>query len=210
MSHRLQITLDDNLYDALQAEAHGTGASLAELVRRSAMGSGYRPPATDSRCSRVRRVRGLTPKAQVSTSSDTETAARRSSSAMTGNDVALANIVTALMSQPRRVVVDTNVVVYVLRGNDRARVSSGADRGLRRLVHVGSHPLRAWRRARPNEAASSPNTARCTSTSRSMRWLRTAAALARAYRRSHSAIDPTDYLIAATTEMQADAPPHSI
>ncbi len=35
MSHRLQITLDDELYEALQAEARETGASLAELVRRS-------------------------------------------------------------------------------------------------------------------------------------------------------------------------------
>ena len=35
MSHRLQVTLDDDLYDALQVEARLTGASLAELVRRS-------------------------------------------------------------------------------------------------------------------------------------------------------------------------------
>lgn len=35
MSHRLQVTLDDDLYEALQVEARQTGASLAELVRRS-------------------------------------------------------------------------------------------------------------------------------------------------------------------------------
>ena len=35
MSHRLQVTLDDNIYEALQSEAERTGASLAELVRRS-------------------------------------------------------------------------------------------------------------------------------------------------------------------------------
>ncbi len=35
MSHRLQVTLDDELYVALQAEADRTGASLAEVVRRS-------------------------------------------------------------------------------------------------------------------------------------------------------------------------------
>ena len=35
MSHRLQITLDDELYEALQAAADRTGASLAEIVRRS-------------------------------------------------------------------------------------------------------------------------------------------------------------------------------
>lgn len=35
MSHRLQVTLDDDLYEALQVEARQTGASLAEVVRRS-------------------------------------------------------------------------------------------------------------------------------------------------------------------------------
>ena len=35
MSHRLQVTLDDDIYEALQCEAERTGASLAELVRRS-------------------------------------------------------------------------------------------------------------------------------------------------------------------------------
>ena len=35
MSHRLQVTLDNDLYEALQSEADRTGASLAELVRRS-------------------------------------------------------------------------------------------------------------------------------------------------------------------------------
>ena len=36
MSRRLEISLDDELYEALQAEAREKGASLAELVRRSA------------------------------------------------------------------------------------------------------------------------------------------------------------------------------
>jgi hypothetical protein len=35
MSHRLQVTLDDELFQALQSEADRTGASLAEVVRRS-------------------------------------------------------------------------------------------------------------------------------------------------------------------------------
>jgi hypothetical protein len=35
MSHRLQVTLDDQLFQALQSEADRTGASLAEVVRRS-------------------------------------------------------------------------------------------------------------------------------------------------------------------------------
>jgi hypothetical protein len=35
MSHRLQVTLDDDLFQALQSEADRTGASLAEVVRRS-------------------------------------------------------------------------------------------------------------------------------------------------------------------------------
>jgi len=35
MSHRLQVTLDDDLFEALQVEARLTGASLAEVVRRS-------------------------------------------------------------------------------------------------------------------------------------------------------------------------------
>ena len=35
MSRRLEISLDDELYEALQAEAREKGASLAELVRRS-------------------------------------------------------------------------------------------------------------------------------------------------------------------------------
>ena len=35
MTHRLQVTFDDGLFEALQAEAARSGASLAEVVRRS-------------------------------------------------------------------------------------------------------------------------------------------------------------------------------
>jgi hypothetical protein len=35
MSHRLQVTLDDDLFQALRVEADRTGASLGEVVRRS-------------------------------------------------------------------------------------------------------------------------------------------------------------------------------
>jgi hypothetical protein len=35
MSHRMQITLDDEQYEVLVAESRRTGASIAELVRRS-------------------------------------------------------------------------------------------------------------------------------------------------------------------------------
>ena len=35
MAHRMQITLDDRQYDRLRREAERTGASIAELIRRS-------------------------------------------------------------------------------------------------------------------------------------------------------------------------------
>ncbi len=35
MSHRLQITLDDDQYESLASESKRTGASMAELIRQA-------------------------------------------------------------------------------------------------------------------------------------------------------------------------------
>ncbi len=48
MSHRTQLTLEDEQYARLQAESASTGVSLAELVRR-AIDRTYGPGISDDR-----------------------------------------------------------------------------------------------------------------------------------------------------------------
>jgi len=48
MTHRTQITLEDEQYERLLAEASATGLSLAELVRR-AVDREYGPATADER-----------------------------------------------------------------------------------------------------------------------------------------------------------------
>ena len=58
MSHRLQVTLDNDLYEALQSEADRTGASLAEVVRRS-VSERLGILSTDDRRAILRRTAGI-------------------------------------------------------------------------------------------------------------------------------------------------------
>lgn len=48
MTHRTQVTLEDEQYERLLTEAAATGLSLAELVRR-ALDREYGPASTDER-----------------------------------------------------------------------------------------------------------------------------------------------------------------
>ncbi len=48
MSHRTQITIDDEHYELLRREMRTTGASLAELIRR-AIDQTYKRSSADSR-----------------------------------------------------------------------------------------------------------------------------------------------------------------
>ena len=59
MSHRLQITLDDDLYVALKAEAERTGAALAEVVRRSVEDRLGRPMSDADKIDALRRASGI-------------------------------------------------------------------------------------------------------------------------------------------------------
>jgi Ribbon-helix-helix protein, copG family len=57
MSHRLQITLDDDQYESLTAESERTGASMAELVRQ-AIEARLGLESADQRAARFRRALG--------------------------------------------------------------------------------------------------------------------------------------------------------
>ncbi len=61
MSHRLQVTLDDNQYAWLRRRSAETGASIAELVRRSiedAAGGAGRAGGTEARLTAIRETAG--------------------------------------------------------------------------------------------------------------------------------------------------------
>jgi ribbon-helix-helix CopG family protein len=57
MSHRLQITLDDDQYQSLTAESQRTGASMAELVRQAVEAS-LGLESGEQRAARFRRALG--------------------------------------------------------------------------------------------------------------------------------------------------------
>jgi Ribbon-helix-helix protein, copG family len=57
MSHRLQITLDDDQYESLTAESERTGASMAELVRQ-AVEARLGLESTEQRAAKFRRALG--------------------------------------------------------------------------------------------------------------------------------------------------------
>ena len=57
MSHRLQITLDDDQYQSLTAESERTGASMAELVRQ-AVEARLGLESNEQRAARFRRALG--------------------------------------------------------------------------------------------------------------------------------------------------------
>ncbi len=114
------------------------------------------------------------------------------------------------MSEPatgvHRVVLDTNVVVDVLRGNPRAAavLRERIERGqVLRMSVLTRYELGAG--ARPSELDSLAEHLTLyddidVDTSVADR----AAEFARTFRRSHAAIDAIDYLIAATAELHAD------
>ena len=105
-----------------------------------------------------------------------------------------------------RVIVDTNVVVDVLRGSRHATVA------IRERIEAGQvlcmsvlTRFELGAGARPNETDSlSEHLDLYDHVEVDSNIADRAAALARAYRKSHSAIDPIDYMIAATTEVHAD------
>ena len=60
MSHRLQVTLDDEQYAWLRRRSAETGASIAELVRRSVEESAGRGPAgSEARLAAIRATAGV-------------------------------------------------------------------------------------------------------------------------------------------------------
>lgn len=59
MSHRLQVTLDDDQYEWLRQRSAATGASIAELVRRSIEDSARgRSVGTKARAAAIRASAG--------------------------------------------------------------------------------------------------------------------------------------------------------
>lgn len=105
-----------------------------------------------------------------------------------------------------RVVVDTNVVVEVLRGNRRAAavLRERIERGEVLRMSVLTR-LELGAGARPSELG--PLTEHLVlydEVDVDGSVADRAAEFARTFRRSHSAIDAIDYLIAATAELQAD------
>ena len=107
---------------------------------------------------------------------------------------------------PRRVLLDTNVVVDVLRARPaavdavRARVVGGEVLCLSVLTR---YELRAG--ARPGELDElAAHLALYDEVTVERGVAERAGELASTYRRSHSAIDPIDYIIAATAQLHAD------
>jgi len=105
-----------------------------------------------------------------------------------------------------RVVVDTNVVVDVLRGNRRAAavLRDRIERG--EVLHLSVLTrFELGAAARPNElGALVEHLGLYDELEVDGAVAERAGELARTYRRSHSAIDAIDYLVAATAELHAD------
>jgi predicted nucleic acid-binding protein len=107
---------------------------------------------------------------------------------------------------PRRVLLDTNVIVDVLRGRPqavsvvRSRLLAGEELCISILTRF---ELRAG--ARPNELVALAEHLALYDEIEVVREVADRAGeLASVYRRSHSNIDPIDYVVAASAELHAD------